>query len=82
MSDAPETKIDEAHFSPALLGFYGSCALVSGGAGMFFFSWFVLEGGYHEPLATILKVGGACGMAVGIPGSFWCLHRARQKPEK
>ena len=49
---------------------------------MFFFSWFVLTRESSEPLATVLKVGGGFGMAVGIPGSFWCLRRARQNPAK
>ena len=79
MSDSHPPK-DQAQVSPALLGFYASCALVSAGAGMFFFAWFVLTDAAYGGMPTALKIIGATMMAIGLPGAFICLSRARQPP--
>jgi hypothetical protein len=52
--------------------------MVSAGAGMFFFSWFVLTDPAYGGLPLVLKILGGVGMSVGIPGAFYCLHKARQ----
>ncbi len=74
--DRPRT--DQAHYSAALLGFYGSCAAVSAGAAMFFFAWFVLTKEGYGNLPTGLKILGGLLMAVGLPGAFLCLAKARK----
>jgi len=74
--DRPAT--DQAHYSAALLGFYGSCAAVSAGAAMFFFAWFVLTKAGYGNLPTGLKILGGVLMAVGVPGAFLCLAKARK----
>ena len=82
-SDAPPNSApDQARYSGALLGFYGSCAAISGGAAMFFFAWFVLTRPGYGMLPTVLKVIGATLMAIGLPAAFVCLAKARKpKPE-
>lgn len=73
---------DQARYSGALLGFYGCCAAVSAGAAMFFFAMFVLTKPAYGSLPLALKVVGGVLMAVGLPGSFVCLAKARRpKPE-
>ena len=77
MTESEKSAIDQAHFSPALLGFYASCAAVSAGAAMFFFAWFVLTKPGYGALPVVLKVIGAIGMVIGVPGAFLCLSKAR-----
>ena len=69
---------DQAHYSVALLGFYGSCAAVSAGAAMFFFAWFVLTKEGYGHLPTGLKIFGGVLMVGGLPGAFLCLAKARK----
>jgi hypothetical protein len=80
MTDKAKPATDQAHFSPALLGFYGCCAAIAAGAGMFFFAWFVLTKEGFGALPTGMKVVGGILMAGGIPGAFFCLGKAR-RPE-
>ena len=77
MTETSKPPIDRAHMSPALVGFYVSCALVSAGAALFFFAWFVLTRPDYGSVPTVLKVFGAGGMLFGVPGAFLCLRRAR-----
>ncbi|MCA8957919.1 MAG: hypothetical protein KDC87_17725 [Planctomycetes bacterium] len=72
------TRSDQARISPALFGFYASCAAVSAGAGAFFFATFVLSDPQFESVRLVLQVAGALGVLVGVPGAFICLGRARR----
>ena len=71
-------RLDQARVSPALFGFYGCCALVSAGAGMFFFGFFALDNPKYGSLPLTLEIVGGTMMGIGLPGAFFCLHKARQ----
>ena len=71
-------RIDQALISPALIGFYGCCALVSAGAGMFFFALLALDNAKYGSLPLTLEIGGGTMMGIGLPGAFFFLHKARQ----
>jgi hypothetical protein len=80
VTDTPKHTTDQAHFSPALIGFYACCAAVSAGAAMFFFACFVLSKDGFGAIPTVLKVLGVILVMIGIPGAFVCLGKARTPP--
>lgn len=69
---------DEAQFSPALIGFYICCGLVSAGAGMVSLGFLVFDEPAYEPLPTVLKVVGGLFLAGGLPGAYLFLGKARR----
>jgi hypothetical protein len=77
VSDQGSQRADKARMSPALLGFYASCAFVSLGAAMFFFAWFVMTKAGYGGLPLGMKIVGGGLMLVGVPGCFICLGKAR-----
>ncbi len=79
VSAATGKETDRAHFSPALFGFYGCCALISIGAAAYFFAMFVMTKDGYGALPTVMKIVGLVFMLGGIPGAFVCLSKARQK---
>ena len=79
MTTTPGNQIDRAHFSPALFGFYGCCALISIGAALFFFALFVMTKDGYGSVPLVMKVVGMVFMLGGIPGAFVCLGNARKK---
>lgn len=82
MKTAPGQNTDRAHFSPALFGFYGCCAMISIGAALFFFALFVMTKEGYGAVPTVMKVLGGVFMLVGIPGAFVCLSKARKKGQR
>ena len=71
MTPPPRPQSENTHWSPALIGFYASCAGVSLGAAIAF-------GGYRFFDSTSGLVFGCVLSGVSIVTCFWSLHAARR----